>query len=382
VVSQHPDPPAAGAVVGRGAAAFEETQEKGLFVMRRVLPGLVLAPIVAALAAVAVDTQPAPRIHVAADAVAPRVDVTIDGKPFTSYVFERAQKKPFLYPLRTASGTVVTRGYPIEPRPFERTDHPHHIGLWFNYGDVNGLDFWNNSDAVPAARAARMGTVVHKRVIEATSGADQGQLSVEMDWVDSNGAVLLKEHTVFVFRGDARTRSIDRITRLTAMTAPVVLGDNKEGLLGIRVARELEAPSQKPEVYTDAAGKENKTRVVQNEGVAGTYVGSDGKTGDAVWGTRGPWMALGGTVGAEPVTLAILDHPSNPNHPTVWHARGYGLFAANNLGRKAFDEKAEESKITLQPSQSVTFRHRVLILPGAPDPAKMQAAHQAFAADR
>ena len=345
--------------------------------MRRVFAAFVLAPFVLAAG---VATQAPPRVQVVPHAVAPRVDVIIDDKPFTSYIFERSQKKPFLYPLRTANGTVVTRGYPIEPRPFERVDHPHHIGLWFNYGDVNGLDFWNNSDAIPADRAAKMGTVVHKRVIEATSGKDKGELNVEMDWVDSNGTVLLKENTHYVFRGDEKSRTIDRITRLTALKDTVVLGDNKEGLLGIRVTRELEAPSQKPEVYTDAAGKENKTRVVQNEGVVGNYVGSDGKTGDAVWGTRGPWMMLGGKVGSEQVTLAILDHPSNTNFPTVWHARGYGLFAANNLGRKAFDEKMEESKVTLQPSQSVTFRHRVLILPGTPDPAKLNAEHKTFAA--
>jgi Methane oxygenase PmoA len=348
--------------------------------MRRVIAGLVTVQVAVLAAAAAVSTQSPPRIQVVAHSVAPRVDITIDGKPFTSYIFERAQKKPFLYPLRTAAGTVVSRGYPIEPRPFERTDHPHHIGLWFNYGDVNGLDFWNNSDAVPADRAAKMGTVVHKRVIEATSGKDKGELNVEMDWVDSNGTILLKENTHYVFSGDDKSRTIDRITRLTALKDTVVLGDNKEGLLGIRVTRELEAPSQKPEVYTDAAGKENRTRVVQNEGVVGNYVGSDGKTGDAVWGTRGPWMMLGGKVGPEQVTLAVLDHPSNTNFPTVWHARGYGLFAANNLGRKSFDPQLPESKITLQPSQSVTFRHRVLILSGTPDPAKMAAEHKTFAA--
>ena len=343
--------------------------------MRRTFAAFALAPF---LVAAAVSSQ-APRIQVATDSVAPRVDVTIDGKPFTSYVFERAQKKPFLYPLRTAAGTVITRGYPIDPRPFERTDHPHHIGLWFNYGDVNGLDFWNNSDAIPAERAVKMGTIVHRRVIEATSGKDKGELNVEMDWVDSNGTALLRENTRFVFRGDAQSRSIDRITRLTALKDPVVLGDNKEGVLGIRVARGLEQPSKTPEVLTDAAGKENKTRVVNTDGVVGNYVGSDGKTGDAVWGTRGAWTMLHGKVESETLTLAILDHPSNPNFPTIWHARGYGLFAANNLGQKAFDPKQPETKLTLAPSQSVTFRHRVLILNGTADAGKMTAEQKSFA---
>jgi Methane oxygenase PmoA len=343
--------------------------------MRKLFAAALVAPF---LIAVAVETQ-APRVKVVADPVAPRVDVTIDGKPFTSYIHARDQKKPSLFPLRTANGIVVTRGYPLEPRPFERYDHPHHIGLWFNYGDVNGLDFWNNSDDISAERAPRMGTVVHKRVIETTSGKDKGELNVEMDWVDAKGTPLLKEITRYVFRGDATSRTIDRITRLSALKTPVVLGDNKEGLLGIRVARSLEQPSKSPEALLDAAGKPSKQKVLNNEGVAGLYTGSDGKTGDAVWGTRGPWTMLTGKVDGEQVTVAILDHPSNPGYPTYWHARGYGLFAANNLGQQVFDPKQPEAKRTLQPGESVTFHHRVLILNGAADADRMNAEHRKFA---
>ena len=349
--------------------------------MRRTISTLLLAPLVIAAAAVTVTTE-TPRIQVVAHQVAPRVDVTIDGKPFTSYMYPREEKKPYLYPLRTAKGTVVTRGWPLEPRPNERVDHPHHIGMWFNYGDVNGLDFWNNSNAIPADRAPRMGTVVHKRVIEAKSGGDKGELNVEMDWVDSKGTLLLKENTRFIFRGDATSRTIDRITRLTAMKEPVVFGESKEGVLGIRVARGLEQPSNAPDVFTDANGQTSKTKVVNNEGVTGSYVGSDGKTGDAVWGTRGPWTMLQGTIGGEAVTIAMLDHPDNPGFPTYWHARGYGLFAANNLGQKVFDPKQEEAKRTIGPGGSMTFRHRVMIIDGTPDAAQMTAEQRKFAAQK
>ena len=349
--------------------------------MRRHFATLLLVPLVVAAVAVTVTTE-TPRIQVVPHKVAPRVDVTIDGKPFTSYMYPREEKKPYLYPLRTAKGTVVTRGWPVEPRPNERVDHPHHIGMWFNYGSVNDLDFWNNSNAIPADRAPRMGTIVHKRVIEASSGGDKGELNVEMDWVDSKGTLLLKENTHFIFRGDATSRTIDRITRLTAMKAPVVFGESKEGVLGIRVARGLEQPSNAPDVFTDANGQATKTKVVNNEGVTGSYVGSDGKTGDAVWGTRGPWTMLKGQVEGEEVTLAILDHPSNPGHPTYWHARGYGLYAANNLGQNAFDPKQPEVKRTLAPGESMTFRHRVMIVSGPMEPARMKSEHQKFAAEK
>lgn len=325
-------------------------------------------------------TAQAPRIQVKANDSGSRVDVTVDGQPFTSYLYPRDQKKPSLFPIRAANGAAVTRGYPLEPRPFERGDHPHHVGLWFNYGDVNSLDFWNNSDAIGAERAPRMGAVVHKRVVEAKGGADQGTLEVEMDWVDAKGTVLLTERTRFVFAGDATSRTIDRHTTLTAQTAPVVLGDNKEGLIGLRVARGLELPSKSADVLLDAAGKPSKQKTVSTEGVAGQYTGSDGKTGDAVWGTRGPWMLLTGKLDGAPVSVAMLDHPSNPGFPTYWHARGYGLFAANNLGQKVFDPTQPEASRTIRPGESLTFRHRVLILNGAAEPDRIASEHRRFSA--
>src|SRR5437016_7325961 len=120
----------------------------------------------------------APRVAVIPNAADRRVDVLVDGKPFPAYIYPTSTtlKKPTLYPLRTASGKLVTRGWPLEPRPGERVDHPHHVGLWFTYSDVNGLDFWNNSDAIPAARAPKMGTIVHRAVRRAEGGAGQGVL--------------------------------------------------------------------------------------------------------------------------------------------------------------------------------------------------------------
>ena len=304
------------------------------------------------------------RIRIVANDAARRVDVVIDGQPFTSYIYPTSLKKPVLYPLRTARGTAVTRGFPLEPRAGERVDHPHHAGLWFQHGDVNGLDFWNNSDEIGPDRAPKMGTILHRRVVAAKNGADRGELAVETDWVDPQGTVLLREATRFVFRGAKDMRSVDRVTTLTAAGRRVVLRDNKEGVLGMRVVRALEQPADRPEVFSDASGKPTAVPKLDNTGVTGMYASSEGLKGDAVWGTRGRWVTLQGTIAQEPVTLLMLDHPSNPGFPTYWHARGYGLFAANPLGRKVFDDKQPELVITLEPNQSITFRHRVLILSG------------------
>ena len=287
-----------------------------------------------------------------------RVDVTIDGKPFTSYIYPSTLQKPVLFPIRSARGTLITRGYPLEPRPGERADHPHHVGHWFNYGDVNGLDFWGHSNATPAANKPKMGTIVHKEIVKAAGGAKQGELVVRADWVIPDGSTLLREETTFIFSGSADRRVIDRVTTWTAAAQPVTFKDTKEGAFGIRVARALDHPSKTAEPLVAAGGGVEK-RV--DTSAVGRYFGADGRSGEDVWGTRGPWMALTGVVDGAPVTVAILDHPKNHGHPTYWHARGYGLFAANPLGRQGYDPKQEPASFTLKPGESVTFRHRILV---------------------
>ncbi|MGB7281649.1 MAG: PmoA family protein [Candidatus Acidiferrum sp.] len=324
--------------------------------------------------------KPLERVSIVVHEPERRVDIAIDGKPFTSYIWPAPLKKPVLYPLRTADGTIITRGYPLEPRPGERTDHPHHAGLWFNYENVNGIDFWNNSDAIKAADAPKMGTIVQRAILSAKSGSQEGELDVAADWVTFEKKVLLHEHTHFVFRGGPGFRSIDRITTLTALDEKVSFPDAKDGMLGLRVIRALEIPSDKPEVYADASGRPTTVARMDNTGVNGTYLTSGGKKGDAAWGTRGRWCNLSGKVGDEPVTITIFDHPGNPGFPTHWHARGYGLFAANPLGEKVFSNGKETLNFSLAPRASVTFRYRILISSAILTPEATETAYKEFAA--
>jgi methane monooxygenase PmoA-like len=309
-----------------------------------------------------------------------RVDIILDGQPFTSYIWPEKLAKPVLYPLRTAKGTLITRGFPLEPRSGERIDHPHHAGLWFNYGNVNGFDFWNNSQAIKPEDAPKMGNIRHRAITLAKSGADQGVLEVEADWITGKQQLILKEHTRFVFRGAADFRSIDRITTLQAVSERVVFPDDKEGVLGLRVARALEAPSDKPEVFTDASGRPTTVAKRDNAGVNGVYLTSEGKKGEAAWGTRGRWCNLSGQLGDEPITITIFDHPANPGFPTFWHARGYGLFAANPLGQKIFTNGKQELNFTLAPNQSATFRYRILVSSQFLTPAQSESAYKDFVA--
>jgi hypothetical protein len=307
-----------------------------------------------------------------------RVDLLVDGQPFTSYIWPKSLKTPVLFPLRTVHGTVVTRGFPLDARPGERVDHPHHVGFWLNYGNVNGVDFWNSSSALPPEQQAKMGSISQRRIIRAKSGKERGELEVEMEWIMPDGQPILRETTTFVFHAGLNLRAVDRITTLTALDKRVVFADNKEGMLGMRVRRELEQPSNEPLVFTDASGRPTDVKVLDNTGVSGSYRSSEGKVGDAVWGTRGRWTMLTGKVVQEPVTLAILDHPKNPGFPTYWHARGYGLFAANPLGQDVFSNGKEKLNLTLEPKQSVTFCYGLLILSGPVSPDQVEKEYSRF----
>ncbi len=311
------------------------------------------------------NTLKAQRIKVIANEVTKTVDISYDDQPFTSFFNpgEDILKKPVLYPIRTAKGTLITRGWPIDPRPGERVDHPHHVGMWLNYEDVNGFDYWNNSMAIEEnKRVAKYGTIRQLELVQMKSGGKQGSFKVRGEWIsaDGHGEDTMVETTEYIFSGKGDQRIIDRITTLIA-ERDVVFKDVKDGMFAIRLARELEHPSKVAEIFTDAQGIETKVPTLNNEGVTGNYRSSEGLEGDAVWGTRGRWVNLSGKFKDENVSLAIIDHPKNVGYPTYWHTRGYGLFAANPLGANVFSKGKESTNLKLKKGESVTFRYRTVI---------------------
>ena len=313
---------------------------------------------------VSCTTQKQPMITVEEIPGQNKVEIKFDGQPFTSYIWPEDMEKPVLYPLRTSKGSIVTRGFPLDPRPGERVDHPHHVGHWFNYGDVNGLDFWNNSYAVPEEKKMNYGSIGHEKILKTSSSAGKGVLEVETSWRNFSGEILLKEVTSFIFSGNETLRTIERTSTLTALDNAVEFKDNKEGLFGIRMDRAFESPTDKPELFTDAEGNPTEVKVMNNEGVNGSYLSSEGLTEEEVWGTRAKWVSLSAEKEGEKISVAILDHPKNPGYPTYWHARTYGLFAANPLGQAVFSNGNEVLNFSLDAGESVTFRYLILIQSG------------------
>jgi hypothetical protein len=290
-----------------------------------------------------------------------KVDVLIGGAHFTSYIYPSNIKKPVLWPVMSPEGNMLTRSYPLINKEGDRTDHPHHVGVWLNYGDVNGLDFWNNSEARPPERADRYGTIYHQSIEQAEGGDGKGLLVTKSVWKSPKNEVMLDEATQFEFIAGDDMNIIDRTTTLEAMIDEVDFKDNKEGMFAMRVARELELPSEKPTNLMDSHGNVTRVEKMDNTYVKGNYRSAKGVEGKKVWGTRCRWMKLSSEIKGEPVALVIIDHPENVGYPTYWHARDYGLFAANTLGQKIFSNGEHELNFSLKKGESVTFKYRLVV---------------------
>lgn len=310
----------------------------------------------------AVKAQRSSMVQLSDDKQKHEITVTINGKAFTTLLYDDTLYKPTLYPIYSPGQQLITRGFPFSPRPGEPTDHPHHIGIWFNYENVNGLDFWNNSYAIPAAKKNLYGSIKTDKILSVKSGK-KAELVMMSNWVDHNYTLLLKEQTTYVFSGNEKERVIDRIATLTA-AQDVVFNDAKDGFLGLRVTKELQIPTMETKKFVDDKGIVTLVKAMKDSTINGNYITSEGKEGDSAWATRGTWCLLYGKKNNELISIAMIDHPKNIGYPTYWHARGYGLFAANPLGQKIFSNGKENLQFTLKKGQSATFRYRIIIAGG------------------
>ena len=289
-----------------------------------------------------------------------QIGVEIDGEPFT--VFHIAGKdlnRPYLHPLRSAAGTIVNRSFPAGQVPGETADHPHHAGLFYGHGDVNGYNYWAVQNVPTAASnaTANFGRIVLRGVTAIAGGKESGSIAVVLAWLKPDGAPLLTEKRRMTFYSHPELRIVDFDFEFEAVER-VVFRDTKEGTFAMRMATVLEEASARAK-----AGGPPRT---------GKLVNAQGGEGEAnVWGRRSEWVDYSGQIGAEKVGVVMMDHPSNTRHPTYWHSRGYGLHSINPFGVSDFlNDKTKDGSLTIEPGEHVRFRYRVVIHPGYP-PAKI-----------
>jgi hypothetical protein len=280
----------------------------------------------AALAAACATPTAGARLERRGDAIDARL-----GSVFATYL-PHGQRRPVVWPLTTADGIPVTRAFPFAEVAGEPTDHPHHESLWFGHGSVNGVDFWQGD-----------GRVVETDTQLLADGAVRG----EAVWNDGQGREVCRDRHEVRFSGGDGWRAVDLDLTLRATAGELKLGDTKEGTFAVRL---------RPELCLTGAH------------AGATASNSEGVTGAAIWGKRARWVAYTGLVRGERVTVAMFDRPGNPSYPTYWHARDYGLCAANPFGVHDFTGggAAKDSGERVVPAGGeLRFRYRVFVATGA-----------------
>lgn len=275
--------------------------------------------------------------------------VTLDGAPFAS-VHRAAEPRPFVFPIHGPGGVPMTRSFPMAEVAGEETDHPHHQSLWFAHGDVNGFDFWTGK-----AHRERM-VWDGKETIEPVGRSCRVRCGYR--WLVDDDTLVCTEERELVFGGVDDARTIDVTVTLRPAQTPMVLGDTKEGTFAVRVQPAL---------------------CVESKTATGKLINSEGQADVAVWGKRARWIDDSGTIDGKKVGVAMFDHPDNHGHPTWWHARTYGLLAANPFGVHDFEQKpAGTGTLTVPVGESLRLRYRVLLHGAGWDAARIEAAWKAW----
>ena len=263
-----------------------------------------------------------------------KLRVEINGKLFTEYHFGKDAPHVYFYPVLGPGGTPMTRNWPMKEVEGEERDHHHHRSLWFSHGAVNGIDFW--------AETPKAGKIVHDKMLEVKGGPTFGIIRSANKWVAPDGQVVMTDESTFRVQARPDTeRLFDFEITLKAGGKEIVLGDTKEGTMAIRINEAMRLSHGK--------GKPGTGHIVQSTGVRD----------DATWGKRADWCDYHAPLEGKVVGIALFDHPSNPKHPTWWHVRDYGLFAANPFGIHDFERKEPGAgNRTIPPGKSLTFKYR------------------------
>jgi methane monooxygenase PmoA-like len=288
-----------------------------------------------------------------------KIDIEIGGKAFSTFHYGKDWDKPFLHPLRASSGTIVTRGFPLEKIEGESNDHFWQRGLWFAHGDINGIDFWReaSSDKIKDAKLPLpVGLIAIKSAPKFKSESVDGRISADFNLVAPGDKILGTLSQQYIIRSLDKNIIIDvKAAVLADRGISLKMGDTEEGLLGFRFADEF---------------KEDRGAILTNsDGLKGT---------DKIWGKRARWVDYSTSIKGEKLGVAIFDHPQNPKHPTYWHARGYGLNAANPFGEHDFrNDKSLDGSVTIPAGGNLNFHYRVVIHPG--DAQGIEQLYTAFA---
>lgn len=317
------------------------------------------SPLLASLLLMAASTLPQLSAQVDLKQEGDVIHVQIDGKPFTDFIMKSPDAwRPYLHPLRSASGKIVTRRYPMEKTGDEPTDHPHHRGVFFGHQDVNKINFWASEPVYANQRnVGVLGKIQLKEVNQVKSGKRSGSVTATFDWVGPDNKLVLTEKRTMAFYADKDLRTID-FDFLLIPNGKIVFGDEKDGLFAVRVHKGLQEEKSNGKMTNDQGATTEKN----------------------VWGKPSKWVDFAGEVEGEKLGLALFDHPENIRHPQRWHARGYGLFSVNPFCLSAFlNDKSKNGEYVLDEKSTLRLRYRLVIHPGDTETGGVAGLYEKYA---
>jgi hypothetical protein len=273
--------------------------------------------------------------------------------------------KPVLWPLAAPGGVTVTA--------FAPKDHIHHKSVWFCHGDVipegldlkvkagdkrvKGVDFWSEG--------SNHGWIACVEVGEPQAvGKGHTKVTTRNEWRTPDGVKILDEVRVIHLIDRPEGRLFVFEITLKAPACPVVFGDTKEGSFGIRVHQSLRPADKDGATITTAEGK---------------TVEPPAKDNLSIWGQPAAWVDYSGKVDGKAVGVAVFDHPDNPK--ANWHARAYGLNAANPFGRQGSgfpSQKGNTDLLRIEKGGELKLKYAVYAHTGDAKAGKVAEAYELF----
>jgi hypothetical protein len=280
------------------------------------------------------------------------VTIKIDGSLFAEYL-TRSGSKPAVWPIIGPSGAAMTRAWPVQAANGGSKDHVHHRSLWFTHGQVNGVDFWDETKHGG-------GRVQHSGYVSITSGP-QAVVATRNDWLGPDGKKICEDQRRLTFGRGKASRWIDFDIVIKASEGPVTFGDTKEGTFGLRVADSITVDAQR----------------------GGHIVNSRGQTNAAAWSQSAEWVDYYGPVDGQTVGIAVLNHPNSLRFPTRWHVRTYGLFAANPFAQRAFNgDGKQDGSYTIPAGDTIKLAYRIVLHRGDEREGQIAAAFADYASEK
>jgi len=260
----------------------------------------------------------------------------VDGREWLRYHYGPQTPKPYFYPVIGPSGQPITR----LTHPHDPFTHSHHLSLWVGHQDVAGSNFWEQRPG-----GAR---IVHDRILSIDDG-DRAALSIQAKWLDAAQKPILLDRRVWTLTPREATTGFGEFTldlemTLTPVAPSLTLGKSNFGMLAVRVAKMMG--------QADGGGK------ISN---------SEGKVDEKELMPHRParWCDYSGPAAPGELNgIALLDHPSNPNHPTFFHVRNDGWMGAS---------LTQAAAIEISKDKPLVLRYRFFVHRGACNPTALEA---------